>query len=276
MKINTVITVFVVILFIITYLFKSILPYSILYSCAFIYTITIISKLKNNNTKCRLLILCCLSFILCDTFIIPLSLIYNAYKIIYVDKKLYKHLAYNLFSDIKISISNNFDKLPKKPSILVLNYPDDVFEYFINGILPVNVCYVVAKKSKPFMNLFTSDDNIIYLNKKNNYESLSEKIIEKINHSHIFLYIEEWKKNTNGVGRIKTGVLSIAKNNNIPITPICVDKISHCYGITKKQTFYIKVGETQLVNNIYESKIHVRQFFRDTLKEFKTSSLIKF
>ncbi len=244
--------------------FKSVLLYNILYILIFI------SILIKYNMKYA----CILSFILFDIFRMPLLFAYNVYKIIRIDKKLYKHLAYNVFSDMNIRISNNFEKLPKNPSILLVNYQDDIFEYFINGILPVNVCYVVGKKAKPFMKLIAEEDNIICLNKKSNYTSLSEKIIEKIKHFHIFVYIESSIKNMNGVGKIKTGIINIAKSNNIPITPICIDKISHFYGVTKKQNFYIKVGKTQNVTNMYESKIHIRHFFRDSLLEFKINKFL--
>ncbi len=61
----------------------------------------------------------------------------------------------------------------------------------------------------------------------------------------------------------KCGLLILAPSS-------CAHRLASDYGIIKKQTFYIKVGETQKVNNMYQTKIDIRHFFRDSLEEFRT------
>jgi hypothetical protein len=199
--------------------------------------------------------------------IIP-KFLHNIYDV-KINNKLYRQFTYDIFSEMNIKIHHNFDALPKNPSILLLNYPNCDFEYFINGILPIDVYYLVSKKAKPLMNLAEiKDKNIIYVKHNKEFDYVLSETEKKIKDRHILCYIESHKKSVSGLGRIKKGMFSIAKKLNIPITPIYIDKINHFYGITKKQTFYVKVGKTQLVNNVFCSKNNVKNFFKNSLKEF--------
>jgi len=92
----------------------------------------------------------------------PLSVVYYLIRL-YYDDTYYHHLGYNLFRDLGYPIMHNFNKLPHKPSILLLNYPSDMFEYFLNGVIPLKTCFVVSKKVKFCMN-FIHQDELIFSN----------------------------------------------------------------------------------------------------------------
>jgi hypothetical protein len=245
---------------------------------SFIYDIIILVFIYYLYRKLKMKFkdICILVFLLIDFFpILKIApyLLYNIY-MINAKHKLYKQIAYDMFSKMNIKIHHNFDALPKTPSILLLNYPDNFSEYFIHGILPIDLVYITSKKAKFILGLVVNHENIISTNNKNNYENILSETEKKIKDRHILCYIEKSKKSILGLGRIRKGMFSIAKKLNVQITPICVDKIDHSYGIPKKQNFFVKVGKTHHVNNVILSKNIVKNFYKDSLEEFKTKKYV--
>jgi hypothetical protein len=243
----------------------SLIKYNILYIIFFICLTYRIIKTKHKNRY----VLLFLSLIF---FYKPLKIVFGTIHNVYKtcrNPTLYKVLAHNILLNLDIKISHNFEKLPNKPSILLLNYPDDIFEYFINGIFPVKSQYIIAKIAKPYMNLVVKDDHIIYVKDKNNFDHVSSEIKNKIKNFYIICYIEKSEKSIFGRGRIKKGVFEIAKKINAQITPICIDKLTHSYGMNNSTKFFIHVGDTEYVKNPLISRNNVKNFFKTRLKKFE-------
>ena len=71
------------------------------------------------------------------------------------------------------------------------------------------------------------------------------------------------------LGKVKTGVINIAHELKIPITPIVVDSTEHIFGAIREQDFRIEVGETVIIKNpkLYINKI--KKYYRKTINKFK-------
>lgn len=189
----------------------------------------------------------------------PLKAIYYLYNL-YQDEKYYPRLGYNLFRDLEYPIKHNFHKLPETPSLLLLNYPSDLFEYFLNGVIPKKTCFVVSKKAK-FCMYYIHQKELIFSNiyKKNNLSYISGKIKNKIKSYFILAYVESSTKKY----QIKSGMFVISKQLQIPVTPIFIGKLQNNIGYLP-----IVVGKSFIVKDVKKEQQRVRKFYRKNMKNY--------
>lgn len=189
----------------------------------------------------------------------PLKIFYYLF-ILYGNANYYPQVGYNLFKDLGYPIKHNFSRLPDKNSILVLNYPSDMFEYFLNGVIPKKTCFVVSKRVKFCMN-FIHQKELIFPNmrKKGNLLYISNQIKNKIDKLSILVYVESSVKKN----KIKSGMFVISKNLEIPITPIFIGKIRNNIGYLP-----IVVGKTRIVKNIQKEVRKIGKFYKNNLRNF--------
>lgn len=170
------------------------------------------------------------------------------------------NILYNNFQVIE-----NFCDLPVYNSILVLNYPVEVLEYFVRWIIPrKNIC-MVTNRSKEIMCRRLGSEVIGVDDSTCNYNRVLTEIREKIKTHYIFVYVTKSKtrmRNTD-LGMMRTGIFHIAKTLDIPVTPIAVDYIRHTWGVIKSHPFHIHVGNTEHID-------HTRTYVRQTRHFFKT------
>lgn len=166
----------------------------------------------------------------------------------------------------------NFECIPKTPTIFVANYVSDRFENIACITIPNisiilgNVCVDKVKIHKIIKNV------IVKKHSTNQYDSIKTQIDEHYkNGSSLFAYIEEPSTVIgDGVGRLRSGMFSIAKELNITVTPVVFDHIEYNkLGMIYDQNYRIKIGETFHVHDVKQCKYITRKFYRDTLKEFK-------
>ena len=152
----------------------------------------------------------------------------------------------------------------KAPCIFVTNYPCPFYNYFIYGLLPRNTIFI-GKKTH-FFGIHLISDKYYALKTKNNYKNLL-KFIQKSNQDNynVILFAEEVhtkeKRGLYQVGRIKTGIFSIAKDLQIPVLPITIGVIDNHCGIPSKYSHYIHASKPFLVYNVEESKNKVKKLF---------------
>jgi len=214
------------------------------------------------------------------------NIIFNLPKILF-NKKEYKNLTLNTFYKNQLILKHNFDNIPKFNTIFVANYPITKIEYMISNIIPVDICLVASSKISFLLNFFYNKENFILANvsNKNSYNNVEKKIKNKIKTKSIFSYVEnidgkKASKSSKYIGRIgsgknqicqfRTGMFNIAKNNNLPITPIFIDYIVvNENGYIPKQNLEIKIGPTQIMTdniNIQTYIENIRKFYKNSKK----------
>lgn len=152
----------------------------------------------------------------------------------------------------------------KTPCIFVTNYPCPFYNYFISSLLPRNTIFI-GKKTH-FFGIHLISDKYYALKTKNNYKNLL-KFIQKSNQDNynVILFAEEVhtkeKRGLYQVGRIKTGIFSIAKELQIPVVPIVIGVIDNHCGIPSKYSHYIHADKSFLVDNVEDSKDKVKKLF---------------
>ena len=169
--------------------------------------------------------------------------------------------------------SSNIDSIPiNTKTIYVSNYVSDRFENFACIMIP-NISIILGDTFVKTFKLHKVICNLIPRKPGNNQYDIIKKDIKTQydNGFSIFAYIEEPSTVIgNGVGRLRSGMFSIAKELNITITPVVFDHIEYNkFGIIYNQNYRIKIGNPFYVQDIKDSKYKVRKFFRDSLKQFK-------
>lgn len=208
-----------------------------------------------------------------------LGVAYNGYKGKYIENDTRKD-DHVLRTDVTRILSShfrfthNFDRLPAYPTIIVANYIYDRIENIACITIPKDLCIVMGQSFVKIAKLDRIIKNFIFRYetvKTGQYDSIKEQARQKLNEGFsIFAYVSKCTQYRNGyVGKVRSGMFRIAKELNVPVTPITIDFIKHNNGIIENQRFRIKVGETFKVDDIGQAVYYTRNFFRKTLKSFR-------
>lgn len=191
---------------------------------------------------------------------------------------------YNLGIKQNISIVFNnvfnfqpeFDNIPQCNTIFVVNYPKIYYESFALLLLPKNLTIAMQDNllCKTFCENFLYKP--VYRKKKygKSYKNVKLQIKQRLkeNISVAALVSTEDTK----LVRIRTGMFKIAKELNIPVTPVVVDTIdisTDCRLL--KQNFKLYVGESFYVSdNVYNDTYRVRKLFKEKMEYFKNTKYI--
>jgi 1-acyl-sn-glycerol-3-phosphate acyltransferase len=147
-------------------------------------------------------------------------------------------------------LEENFYNIPKKPCILVCNYPKEKLKlgYIFPFILPVKYCLVVNTHLSYLLDLVYDKENILYKkNNSGNYDILKEQIRNKLKDGYyIFAYIE---KNEGTIpyqlGELRSGLFSIAEELQTSIVPIVIDMPNSYNALFGIPRYKILIGDAE-------------------------------
>jgi hypothetical protein len=200
---------------------------------------------------------------------------YNGYYISEKDDTVIREDVTDLFKSA-FRFHDNFGKLPDKPGIIVCNYIWDRLENLASIIIPRNLAIVGSAK-------FMKNSKINYLIKHfiitnengNSYERMKLEIKNHIdNGRYVFAYVSKPVTHDHYISKLRSGMFRIAKELNIPITPLAVDYIDSYYGIIPYQNFYMHVGETFYIDDVDSDMYRMRKFFTERVQFFKKNKYI--
>lgn len=187
------------------------------------------------------------------------------------DRMFFKNNTINsVYSGLRIR--HNFNALPSTNSILLVNYPAERFGYLAQGLIPRDVCIISSIRAKSFLELIYPDDRMILLkDEKNRYEKTKQMIADKIKRYSIFSYINDnsTRHGKYHLGNLRKGMFYIAKELQIPITPIAFGYLEPVLGSLPSYTYYIKVGPTTYVNDVQKSMKTVHGFLQKNIIRFR-------
>lgn len=234
-----------------------------------------ISLLKINS-KIKICILIMILIVFKNNFLIIAKTFVNIYKAAYVNTLSNRKDDSELRDIVKkiylphLKIKTNFNKLPNKPTIMICNYCNDRLENLACILIPKDMAIMMRDGLKKTTKLHKLVKWPIFTGEKNNYENTKKEMIEHINSGRsIFTYVTKYPRDIpNFITKIRTGVFSIAKELDIPITLVAIDYIDIKYNIIPDQNFQIEIGDTFKVDNIQLSIHKARKFFRNTMTKF--------
>lgn len=163
---------------------------------------------------------------------------------------------FNKFFDLKITGS-----FPSFPTLIIANYVYDRYENFLCITLPVEMSILMRDRCGFLGNMVK---HVIYTQEKNNFEYAKREIYETIsNGMSVFVYVTTPSSATKGkILRMRSGMFKIAKELNIPITPVYFDYFNlDTIGRITNRTISIRIGDTSYVNDVKTSMSDTLSFF---------------
>jgi hypothetical protein len=192
--------------------------------------------------------------------------------------KTYRTLSLHLYKNY-LNLRMNTDKISTVPTIYIANYPENYIEYMTHGLITDKLCVLaVANTATKILKFVYGEDHAIY-NYTGNFDKLKEAVRKKINEGYsIFCYSERNhydRKNEYDLCEFRTGMFHIAKSLNVSVTPICVDHISHTFGILDDTIFKIHIGDSFYVTDVDKDIKSTHSFLKRELKKMKLKRLAK-
>ena len=190
-----------------------------------------------------------------------------------IDNNIPRHIISGIFNKY-FNYTNNFECIPKNKTIYVSNYVSDRLENIACIMIP-NISIILADTFLRVSKLNNVICNLDSVNKyaKNKYQTVKKIVKDRHDNGYsVFVYIEDPSTVIGelGVGKLRSGMFSIAKELNITITPVVFDHIEYNkFGMIYKQNYSIKIGKSFHVKNVKNSIYRTRKFFRNNLKIFK-------
>ena len=249
--------------------------YSFVIFIVLLILLTIISLLKI-NLKVKIIILAIICILFKNNFLIIGKTFTYVYKAAYINTLSNRKDDSDLRDIVRkiylphLKIKTNFNNLPTKPSIMVCNYCNDRLENLACILIPKDMAIMMRDGLKKTTKLHKLVKWPIFTGEKNNYENTKKEITEHINQGRsIFTYVTKYPRDIpNFIAKIRTGIFSIAKELDIPITLVAIDYIDIKYNIISEQNFQIEIGDTFKVDNVQLSIHRARKFFRNTMTKF--------
>lgn len=171
---------------------------------------------------------------------------------------------------------------PSRPSIFISNYPETSLEYFVPGVFPKKMCVMTSLEggSKAVHWAFPKNQ-IIYIKRGKNehnsnngqFENALKLVRDKLSKGFsVFAYVDNCHKREYGgdVSELRHGMFAFSKILKVPIIPVAIDQIymDSIFRI-RNETFRLKTGRIHVVDDIKKSMIEVRQFYKDSLQQFR-------
>lgn len=208
----------------------------------------------------------------------PLIFCFNSLSIILGASNDFTALSRRLIQHNTI-FKENFSDISKDPSIWLLNYPSkNIIEYYTLGLFPDNFIMLVNKKANKILSKAIPKERIIGIDfsKTSNYENIKNEINNIINNKHmnVLVYFDTkvdykgFKSRLYSLQTPRSGILSIAKELSIKVTPIVVDHLLLANGIIPRQNFEIRVCEPLLIKNVETDILEIKNIFDKNLKNF--------
>lgn len=181
---------------------------------------------------------------------------------------------FNKFFNFK----HNFGNLPSSPTIFVVNYPTNFFDYFAGILIPKDIAFVMADVWFTRITWGKLMKNVIYRKKKygNSYDDVKTQMQQMIaNGKSVLAYVTTYvttgsEKHGNKLytGRVRTGMFRIAQELGVTITPVVMDYIDQGSGVIPAQNFQVHIADSFYVTDPLSDARRTRRLYVKFLRKF--------
>lgn len=186
--------------------------------------------------------------------------------------RLFLTSGFNKLVDIKYK-GHNF---PTKQTIFVCNYPANLMEYLLYFYsLPGKCCIVVyaGLRLVNVIEMFCGKNSVIAISKGGQFDKTQKMINDKIKKGYNIMVYNETNFHSRyhiyHVNKLRTGIINIAKNLGVTITPIIFDHISHNFGFISTKKFKIYIGKTTEIDDVKSYVKSLRHLYLRKLRLYK-------
>ena len=228
------------------------------------------------NIKIKLVIISLIMLLYKNNFFLTTNTFISILKEGYINKLenrkdnfVLQKIVYNMYSK-NLRLKTDFSKNPNIPSIFVCNYCNDRLENLACILIPKNIVILMRDTLKKISKLHKLVKWAIYIKEKNSYDNTKKEIEEHIKEGRsIFSYVTKTPRlGPIHIENIRTGMFKLAKELNIPVTPIVIDYIDTTFGIINGQNFHITIGDTFYVDDPIKSAYETKKYFKKMMNKF--------
>ncbi len=228
------------------------------------------------NIKYKLIILAVLFYFYRNNFFLTTKAFYNIINQGYIhkvanrkDDTILRKVVRNMYSNLNLKL--NFSKLPNYPSIFVCNYCSDRLENFACILIPKDIAILMRDTLIKISKLHLLIKWPIYVKAKDSYEETKNQVLDHINAGRsVFSYVSKTPRlGPTYIQNMRSGMFKIAKELNLPVTPIVIDAIDMKFGSIPYQNFNIEIGDSFYVDDVNEDVINTRKFYTERMKYFQ-------
>ncbi len=171
-------------------------------------------------------------------------------------------------------LHHNLHMLRKRPHLIVANYPNDRLESFAVFMLSRPFAFVVKASVERHFHMSSRVPCILTPDTEQTraYASVKTQVEEHLAAGrHIFSYINHPSNiHPRHYERYRTGMLRIAQELDIPVTPMAIDQLeTGIGGALCEQSFQVWLGEPFYVTDVEHDLQLVQQFFRKQTRRFE-------
>jgi 1-acyl-sn-glycerol-3-phosphate acyltransferase len=171
-------------------------------------------------------------------------------------------------------LHHNLHTLRRRPHLIVANYPNDRLESFAVFMLARPYAFVVKSSVERHFHMSTRVPCILTPDTEHTqaYASTKEQVEEHLAAGrHIFSYINHPSSiHPRHYERYRTGMLRIAQELDIPVTPMAIDQLeTGVGGALCDQSFQVWLGEPFYVTDVAHDLHLLQQFFRKQTTRFQ-------
>lgn len=238
--------------------------------------VIILILLLRINIKYKVIIIAVLFYIYRNNFFLTTKAFYNIIKQGYIhkvanrkDDTILRKVVYNIYSNLNLKL--NFNKLPNYPSIFVCNYCSDRLENFACILIPKDIAILMRDTLIKISKLHLLIKWPIYVKAKDSYEETKIQVMEHINAGRsVFSYVSKTPRlGPTHIQNMRSGMFKIAKELNLPVTPIVIDSIDMKFGAIPYQNFNLEIGDSFYVDDINQAVINTKKFYTERMKFFQ-------
>jgi hypothetical protein len=190
--------------------------------------------------------------------------IWTAGNLLIGDKSVFSSYSSHVLTEYYKTRHNLSQLKDIQSTIFVANYPCPLFNYTIINLLPAKTYMIGLNERYWGVKLFA----IYYyrLKAKDNYKELQSFISDVTKQGfNVLAFIEDAndqnKKDEQSLGRLKSGMFSIASVLRIQIIPIYIAPMPFSYGLPSTRDHYIRAGQKMIVQDPEQSRSEVEEFF---------------
>jgi hypothetical protein len=170
-------------------------------------------------------------------------------------------------------LHHNLQTLSRKPHLIVANYPNDRWESFAPFMLSCRFVFVIRASVDKYLKMSRRVPCILVPDTQRSYADILEQAQRYLAQGyHIFSYLNVPSNiHPRHVEPLRTGMLRIAQDLQIPVTAMAIDQIEpNALGGFSEQSFIVHLSRPFYVTDILADRDIVQTYFRRQLRRFAT------
>lgn len=168
-------------------------------------------------------------------------------------------------------LHHNFQTLSRTPHLIVANYPNDRWESFIPFMLPCRFVFVIKASVDKYLGMSRRVPCILVPDTQRSYKHILDQARSFLAQGfHIFAYLNAPSDlHPRHVEPLRTGMLRIAQDVQIPVTAMAIDQIEpNAFGGFSEQSLIVQLSRPFYVTNLLADRDIVQTYFRHQLRRF--------